>query len=56
VEYFRVGKNQWGQEVLEGISWDLLGVFFGIAVAFIIGHALYMWLMTRKGRKSGQVD
>jgi hypothetical protein len=51
VEYLRITRNQWGQEVLEGVSWDLLGVFFGVAVVFIIGHALYMWIMTPKGDK-----
>jgi hypothetical protein len=56
VEYLRVTKDQWGQEVLQGVSWDLLGVFFGIAVAFIAGHALFAWLMMRKRRKSGPLD
>lgn len=48
MEILRVSKNQWGQEVLEGVSWDLLGIFFGVAVMFIVGHALFMWLMTRR--------
>jgi hypothetical protein len=51
VEYLRVSKDQWGQEVLEGVSWDLLGVFFGVAVVFILGHAVFMWLMTSRGDK-----
>ena len=54
MEYLRISKDQWGQEVLQGVSWDLLGVFFGAAVAFIAGHVLFVWLMSRKGRKSGQ--
>ena len=33
--------NAWGQEVLLGISWDLLPVFVGAGVVIIVGHALF---------------
>jgi type IV secretory pathway TrbD component len=26
------------------MSWDLLWVFFGLGLAFIVAHALYRWL------------
>jgi len=48
VEIFRVTRDVWGQEVLQGISWDLLPVFFGLGVLFIGGHALYRMLLSRK--------
>ena len=35
------GLDQWGQEVLVGVSWDLLPWFFGVAVAIIVLHLLY---------------
>ncbi|MBT5031832.1 MAG: hypothetical protein HOM55_05995 [Proteobacteria bacterium] len=35
------GLDQWGQEVLVGVSWDLLPWFFGVAAAIIVLHFLY---------------
>jgi len=37
----RTDTNAWGQEVLLGISWDLLPWFAGAGIAIIIGHALF---------------
>jgi hypothetical protein len=48
VELLRHSQNAWGQTALEGVSWDLLGVFFFGAVAFIVVHALYMWRFAPK--------
>ena len=48
MEIFRITRNAWGQETLEGMSWDLLPVAFGIGVAFIIGHLV--WRALRKRR------
>ena len=50
MEIFRVTRNAWGQEVLEGVSWDLLWVFFLAGVAIAAGHALVMWMLARKGQ------
>ena len=41
MEFFRYRSDAWGQRVLEGMSWDLLWVFVGAALAFIIVHAIY---------------
>ena len=46
MEFVRTTSNAWGQETLEGISWDLLPVAFGLGVAIIIGHLL--WRTIRK--------
>lgn len=46
MELLRSGSNAWGQSVLEGVSWDLLGVFFTAACVFIVLHALYMWFFS----------
>ena len=43
MEIVRYSSNAWGQRVLEGVSWDLLPMFFGLALAFILGHSIYMW-------------
>ncbi len=45
MELFRVTRNAWGQETLAGVSWDLLWVFVGAAVVFIVVHILYKWLL-----------
>ena len=48
MEIFRITRNAWGQETLEGISWDLLPVAFGIGAVFIIGHLV--WRALRRSR------
>jgi len=48
VEVFRVSRDVWGQEVVQGMSWDLLPVFFFAAAAFIVLHAVYRWLLSPK--------
>jgi cytochrome b subunit of formate dehydrogenase len=42
---WRTDNNPWGEEVLIGISWDLMWLAIGVAVLFLIGHAV--WLRTR---------
>jgi len=41
VEFVRISRDAWGQEVLEGISWDLLPLAFALGALVIIGHAIY---------------
>jgi hypothetical protein len=48
MEIFRVSRNVWGQEILQGMSWDLLPLFFGIGVAFVVLHMLYRLLLAPK--------
>jgi len=46
MEFFRTTHNAWGQETLEGISWDLLPVAFWLGIAIIAGHL--SWRALRK--------
>lgn len=46
---FRASRDVWGQEVLQGMSWDLLPVFFGVGAGFILCHLLYRWLFAPRG-------
>ena len=39
-----MSRNAWGQEVVLGMSWDLIGVFTAAGLAVVVGHALYRWL------------
>jgi hypothetical protein len=41
MELFRYASSVYGQPVLLGASWDLLGWFFGAGVLFIAAHAAY---------------
>jgi len=45
MEFWRRADNPWGQDVLIGISWDLMWAAAGAAVLFLVGHAL--WIRTR---------
>lgn len=40
MEIFRYGHDAWGQVVVNGLSWSLLPVAFGIAAAVIVIHLL----------------
>ena len=48
MELVRITRNAWGQETLEGISWDLLPVAAGLGAAIIIGHL--WWRARRRAR------
>jgi hypothetical protein len=50
VELFRISRDVYGREVLQGMSWDLLWVFFGLGCALIVGHALYRFVCAPKQR------
>lgn len=49
MELFRVSRDVWGQQVLEGVSWDLLPIAVAIGAAVIIGHALYKLISGKRG-------
>jgi hypothetical protein len=41
MELLRTDTSPWGQEVLLGVSWDLLPVFVGAGALLIVVHALF---------------
>jgi len=41
MEILRYKTDAWGQRVLEGASWDLVWLFVGGAIVFIVFHAIY---------------
>ncbi len=45
MEIWRKAANPWGQEVLIGISWDLMWLAIAASVAFVVGHIV--WIRTR---------
>jgi hypothetical protein len=50
MQFVRISTDVWGRQVLEGISWDLLPIAFGIGAAVIVGHAIYR--LVRKGSRA----
>ncbi len=44
MELLRYGRDAWGQEVLEGVSYALTGWFAGATLAIIVVHLAYRWL------------
>lgn len=52
MEFLRYSRDVYGQTTLEGISWDLLPVFFYGALAVIVVH-LVVTTVTRMKKKDG---
>lgn len=50
MELVRITRNAWGQETLEGVSWDLLPVAVGLGAAIIIGHLVWRVMRRRRER------
>jgi hypothetical protein len=48
VELFRYSRDVYGQQTLEGMSWDLFWVFLGLAVATIVGHMIFKAVIEKK--------
>jgi len=49
MDILRVSRDVYGQEVLEGVSWDLLPVAVGIGVLVIIGHVIWRLMRGKRG-------
>jgi len=45
IELFRRTQNPWGQDVLIGVSWDLMWLAIVLSALFLVGHSL--WYRTR---------
>ena len=39
-----MSRDVYGREVLEGASWDLIPLFFGLGLAVMVVHALWRLL------------
>ena len=48
MELVRISRNVYGQETPEGMSWDLIWVFFAVGAAFIVLHAAYRLFLAPK--------
>lgn len=41
MEIFRFREDVYGQRAIEGLNWDLIWVFLGVAAAVILLHLLF---------------
>jgi len=48
LELLRFTRNVWGQEMLLGVSWDLLWVPVAAAAAFIVFHQIFRLAKSRR--------
>lgn len=48
MDILRYTRNAWGQEALEGISWDLIPLFVGAGLLFIVLHLAYKRVMASR--------
>ena len=54
MELWRSAANPWGQEVLIGVSWDLMWAAVIGALLFLVGHAV--WIKTRPAEEHAETS
>jgi hypothetical protein len=50
MEVFRVGRDIYGRETLQGMSWDLIWVFLALGIAVAAVHAVYRGFFAPKAK------
>ena len=53
MDWLRYSSDAWGRQVLEGVSWDLLWLFFGAGLVFICLHLIYLRICRRRQERRG---
>jgi formate dehydrogenase subunit gamma len=53
MDLWRRAADPWGQDVLIGVSWDLMWAAIIVAAAFLVGHAV--WIKTRPAEGPSEV-
>ncbi len=48
MEVLRYTRDMYGQETLQGVSWDLLPIFAGVSAVVIIAHLAYSFFTNAK--------
>lgn len=52
MDILRHGHDTYGEQVVNGVSWDLLPVAFWAGIAVIVGHLIWRAL-SRRGTRRG---
>jgi hypothetical protein len=50
MELFRVSRDVYGREVLQGVSWDLIWVFLAAGLVIVVAHAVLRALLAPKNK------
>jgi cytochrome b subunit of formate dehydrogenase len=56
MNFLQWGRNPWGQDVLQHISWDLLWASLFAGLMFLVAHASYMVLSAHRRRPQSETD
>ena len=48
MELFRYSSDVYGQQILEGVSWDLFYIVVGLAAVAILGHLIFKLVSGKK--------
>jgi cytochrome b subunit of formate dehydrogenase len=56
MNFLQWGRNPWGQQVLQHVSWDLLYAALIAGIMFLIAHASYMVLSAHRKRSAAETD
>jgi cytochrome b subunit of formate dehydrogenase len=56
MNFLEWGRNPWGQQVLQHVSWDLLYAALVAGFMFLIAHASYMVLSAHRKRSAAETD
>ena len=52
MEVFRYSRNVYGQSTLEGVAFELVWVFIGLAAAVIAAHLIWSFVRRKPDRTS----
>jgi len=50
MDLFRVSRDVYGREVLQGMSWDLIWLFVALGFGVVVIHSLYRWFLVPKNK------
>lgn len=53
MDLWRRASGPWGEEMLVGVSWDLMWLAIFLAAGFVAGHALWAWRRSRVADDAG---
>lgn len=52
MDIFRHGHDAWGQQVVDGLAWNLLDVAVGIGLAVIVIHFIFRAFTSARRRRN----
>jgi formate dehydrogenase subunit gamma len=55
MEFLKYKSDAWGQQVLEGVSWDVIWLFVAAGLMVVVVHAAYVaWRKRVIAKQAGQ--